>query len=119
MRKPYVVLLASLVWMAVTTGATEPIAKEAEPPPAAETSKHPLLPAQANIAGTVMQTMDVSQYTYLEIDTGAGLVWVCRHSLDQPGAEAVRSQSPAQRFAYDLQGDSHDVPPFGFPYTMD
>ena len=76
MRKPYVVLLAGLVWMAATAGAAEPVAKEAEPPPAAETSKHPLLPAQANIAGTVVQTMDVNQYTYLEIDTGDGLVWV-------------------------------------------
>jgi hypothetical protein len=68
--------LASLIWMAVTAGATEPLAKEAEPPPAAETSGHPPLPAQGNIAGKVMQTMDVSQYTYLEIDTGDGLVWV-------------------------------------------
>ena len=76
MRKPTVVLLASLIWMAVTAGATEPLAKEAEPPPAAETSGHPPLPAQGNIAGKVMQTMDVSQYTYLEIDTGDGLVWV-------------------------------------------
>jgi hypothetical protein len=68
--------LAGLVWMAATAGAAEPVAKEAEPPPAAETPKHPLLPAQANIAGTVAQTMDVNQYTYVQIDTGDGLVWV-------------------------------------------
>jgi hypothetical protein len=62
--------------MTVTTGATEPLAKEAEPPPAAETSGHPTLPAQKNIAGKVTQTMDVSQYTYVEVDTGDGLVWI-------------------------------------------
>ena len=76
MRKPCVVLLAGLVWMAVTAGATEPSAEKVGPPPAAKTSGHPSLPAQGNIAGNVTQTMDVSQYTYVEIDTGEGLVWV-------------------------------------------
>ena len=76
MRKPYVVLLAGLIWMAVTGGATESLAKEVEPPPATKPSGHPPLPAQGNIAGKVTQTMDVTQYTYVEIDTGDGLVWV-------------------------------------------
>ena len=76
MRKPHVVLLAGLIWMAVTAGAAEPIAKEVEPPPAAKTSEHPPSSAQGNIAGKVTQTMDVSQYTYVEIDTGGALVWV-------------------------------------------
>jgi hypothetical protein len=75
-RKPYVVLLAGLVWMAATTGATEPPVEEVGPPPAAKTSEHPSPPARGNIAGNVTQTMDVSQYTYVEIDTGDGLVWV-------------------------------------------
>ena len=76
MRKPYVVLLAGLVWMAVTAGATEPPAEKVGPPSAAKTSEHPFLPAQGNIAGKITQTMDVSQYTYVEIDTGDALVWV-------------------------------------------
>ena len=44
-------------------------------------------------------------------DVGAGMTWVFRHPLDQPGGEAVRSQSLAQRFAYNSQGDAHDTPP--------
>jgi hypothetical protein len=75
--------------MAVIAGATEPLAKEAEPPPAAETSGHPPLPAQGNIAGKVTQTMDVSQYTYVEVDTGDGLVWVAGPVTEVKVGDAV------------------------------
>jgi hypothetical protein len=75
-QKSHVVLLIGLVWMAVITGAAQLFAEEVEPPPAAKTSEHLLSPAQGNIAGKVTQTMDVSQYTYLEVDTGDALVWV-------------------------------------------
>jgi hypothetical protein len=95
-RKPYVVLLAGLVWMAVTAGATEPIAEEVKPPPAAETAEHPPLPAQGSIAGTVTQTMDVSQYTYLEIDTGNGLVWVAGPVTPVKVGDAVEVPSGIQ-----------------------
>jgi len=74
-RKRYWLLLCGLFLMAVAASATEPVAKEADPPPAAEASGHPPLPAQGNITGKVTQTMDVTQYTYVEIDTGDGLVW--------------------------------------------
>jgi hypothetical protein len=75
-RKLSVVLLCGLIWTALTAGATEPVTKEVEPPPATETSGQPPLPAQGNITGKVMQTMDAPQNTYLEIDTGDGLLWV-------------------------------------------
>jgi hypothetical protein len=88
-RKPCVVLLAGLVWMAVTAGATEPPAEEVGPPPAAKTSGHPSLPAQRNIAGNVTQTMDVTQYTYVEIDTGDGLVWVAGPVTEVKVGDAV------------------------------
>jgi hypothetical protein len=68
-------MLIGLVWMAVTATATGPLAKEVEPPPAAKTSEHPPLSVQGNITGKVVQTMDVSQYTYLQIDTGKALAW--------------------------------------------
>ncbi len=76
MRKLHVVLLIGLVSMTVTGGATKILAEEVEPPSAAVTSDHLPSPAQGNIAGKVMQTMDVSQYTYMEIDTGDALIWV-------------------------------------------
>jgi hypothetical protein len=88
-RKPYVVLLAGLAWMAVTAGATEPPAEEVGPPPAAKTSGHPSLPAQGNIAGNVTQTMDVTQYTYVEIDTSDGLVWVAGPVTEVKVGDAV------------------------------
>jgi len=76
MRKFHVVLLAGLVWVTATSGATESLAEEVDPKPALETSESLPLPAQKIIAGTVTQTMDVSQYTYIEVDTGDALVWV-------------------------------------------
>jgi hypothetical protein len=88
LRKTHVVLLAGLVWMAVTAGATEP--------PAAKTSGHPSLPAQGNIAGRVVQTMDVNQYTYMEIDTGNGLVWVAGPVTKVAVGDAVEVPSGIQ-----------------------
>jgi hypothetical protein len=61
--------------MAATTGAMEPLTEGAEPPPAADTAERLPLPTHGKIAGKVTQTMDVPQYTYVEIDTGNGLVW--------------------------------------------
>ncbi len=76
MQKPHVILLTGLVWMVVTTVATEPLAEEAESLPAAKTPEQLLSPAQGIFAGKVTQTMDVSQYTYMEVNTGDVLVWI-------------------------------------------
>jgi hypothetical protein len=72
---PPVVLLTALLWIAATAGATEPAIEKADPAPAPETSEGIPLPPQGKIAGKVTQTMDVSEYTYIEIDTGNGLIW--------------------------------------------
>jgi hypothetical protein len=74
-RKPLVVLLTALLWMAATAGATEPGAKEVDPTPALDTPEIVPPPPQGNIQGKVTQTMDVAQYTYVEVDTGKGLLW--------------------------------------------
>ena len=76
MRKFHIVLSTGLVWMTATFGATGSLAEEVDPKPALETSESLPLPAQKTIAGKVQQTMDVSQYTYVEVDTGDALVWV-------------------------------------------
>jgi hypothetical protein len=88
-RKPHVVLLIGLVWMAVIAGATEPLAEDVEPPPAAAISERLPSPAQGDIAGKVAQTMDVSQYTYIEIDTGDALVWVAGPTTKLKVGDAV------------------------------
>jgi hypothetical protein len=61
--------------MAATAGATEPGAKEVDPTPALDTPEIIPPPPQGSIEGTVTQTMDVAQYTYVEVDTGKGLLW--------------------------------------------
>jgi hypothetical protein len=67
--------LASLIWLAAAAGATEPLAEGVDSAPASEASEGIPLPDHGKIAGKVTQTMDVAQYTYLEIDTGKSLVW--------------------------------------------
>jgi hypothetical protein len=89
MRKFHVVLLVGLVWMAATSGATEPLAEAVDPTPALETPESLPLPTQATIAGTVTQTMDVSQYTYIEVDTGDALVWVAGPATQLKVGDAV------------------------------
>jgi hypothetical protein len=68
--------LVGLIWMMANSGAAEPPAKAVDPAPAPEKAEHPVLAPNATIAGTVTQTMDVSQYTYVEVDTGSGLLWL-------------------------------------------
>lgn len=89
MRKTYKVLLTGLVWMTATTGATEPIAERVAPPPTPETSEGRGLQAQEQIAGTVTQAIDVREYTYVEIDTGDGLVWVAGPVTDVKEGDSV------------------------------
>jgi hypothetical protein len=68
-------LLIALLWMAASAGANEPAAENADPAPALNASEGIPLPPQGKISGKVTQTMDASEYTYIEIDTGNGLVW--------------------------------------------
>jgi len=74
-RKSNVFLLIFLIAIAVTAGATEPAAEKAAPTPAADPSQGIPLPDLGKISGKVTQTMNASGYTYIEVDTGAGLVW--------------------------------------------
>lgn len=75
MRSAHVILLASLICLSATVGAMEPPSNGTGAAPAPDTSERVPLPAHGNIAGKVTQTMDVPQYTYVEVDTGNGLVW--------------------------------------------
>lgn len=76
MRKACIALLTGLIWLAAGAGATEPVAERIETPPAPETSEGPGSQTQGEITGTVTQAIDVRDYTYVEIDTVDGLVWV-------------------------------------------
>jgi hypothetical protein len=85
-RKAYIALLTGLIWLAATAGATEPVAERITTPPAPEASEGPGLQAQGDITGTATQAIDVREYTYVEIDTGDGLVWVAGPVTDvRPG----------------------------------
>jgi hypothetical protein len=74
-RRPLTVLLMTLLWMVAAAGATEPSAEEVDPKPAREAPATASPPTQGSITGKVTQTMDVAQYTYVEVDTGKGLLW--------------------------------------------
>jgi hypothetical protein len=86
-------LLTALLWIAATAGATEPTAEKADPAPALKTSEGIPLPPQGKIAGKVTQTMDVSQYTYIEIDTGNGLVWAAGPVTNVKVGDSVETSS--------------------------
>jgi hypothetical protein len=92
-RKPHVVLLTALLWLAAIAGATEPTVENSDPAPALETSQGIPLPPQGKIAGKVTQTMDVSEYTYIEIDTGSGLVWAAGPVTNVKVGDTVETSS--------------------------
>jgi len=74
-RMTIVLTLTCPAFAAAIAGAVEPLT-EGTPPPAPEAVQHHALQDPGRFAGVVTQTMDVREYTYAEIDTGDGLVWV-------------------------------------------
>jgi hypothetical protein len=88
-RKTYIALLTGLVWLAATAGATEPVAERIATPPVPETSEGPGLQVPGDISGTVTQAIDVREYTYVEINTGDGLVWVAGPVTDVRAGDSV------------------------------
>lgn len=93
MRKPHVVLLTALLWMVAAAGATEPTVEKTDPASAPETSQGIPLPDHGKIAGKVTQTMDASEYTYIEIDTGKGLVWAAGPATKVKVGDSVETSS--------------------------
>ncbi len=93
MRKPDVVLLSALIWIAAIAGATEPTAEKTDPAPAPETSQGIPLPDRGKIAGKVTQTMNASEYTYIEVDTGNGLVWAAGPATNVKVGDSVETSS--------------------------
>jgi hypothetical protein len=67
--KKYVLLLPLLILAAAGCGNSS---KEASPPPAAKT---PAPVAAAEITGTVAETMNAANYTYVLLDTGKEKIW--------------------------------------------
>jgi len=67
--------LISLIWIAAEVGVVAPSTLAAEPSPAPDISERAPIAKHGAIVGKVTQTMDVPQYTYVEIDTGKGLIW--------------------------------------------
>jgi hypothetical protein len=86
-------LLCALIWIAATVGAAEPAAEKSAPTPALDTSQGVPLPDLGKIAGKVTQTMDASEYTYIEIDTGNGLVWAAGPATKVKVGDTVETSS--------------------------
>jgi hypothetical protein len=90
---PHVVLLTALLWMAASAGADEPVVENTDSASAPETSEGIPLPPQGKIAGKVTQTMDASEYTYIEIDTGNGLIWAAGPATKVKVGDTVETSS--------------------------
>ena len=93
MRKHHAIFLTALLWMVATAGANEPAVENTKAASAPETSEGIPLPPQGKISGKVTQTMDVSEYTYIEIDTGNGLVWAAGPATKVKVGDTVETSS--------------------------
>lgn len=86
MRRIRITLLAAAV--ALATSAT--LAQAAGDEPAA----HPSDPGSHPVAGTVVSTRNVSNYTYVELDTGEGIVWAAGPTTDVKEGDLVFVYDP-------------------------
>lgn len=89
--------------------AAVPAASHAPAPAAASASPNPRPPAAQNVTGTVLETMDASNYTYVRVKTDSGELWAAASrfksavgdtvivSLDQP-MENFHSQALKRDF---------------------
>ena len=89
MTKIRIAVLATLV--ALATSAT--LAQAAGDDPAAPPPQ-PTDPARRAVAGTVVSTMDVTNYTYVEIDTGEGIVWAAGPTTELKEGDLVFVRDP-------------------------
>ena len=89
MRKIRIAALAALV--ALATSAT--LAQAAGDDPAAPPLQ-PIDPASRAVAGTVVSTMNVTNYTYVEIDTGEGIVWAAGPTTELKEGDLVFVRDP-------------------------
>ena len=96
MRSLGVVLWIALFWVAAIAGAVEPVAETTKPSPAVDAPKRFIPAASGVIAGKVTQTMDVPQYTYVEIETGEGLVWVAGPVTEVKVGDSVEAPNGIQ-----------------------
>ncbi len=76
MRRTSIVPLLGLLATTVIAGSNEPVPGGGVPPRAPELDRRGADPSRGEVVGTVTQTMDVSYYTYVEIDTGRERIWV-------------------------------------------
>jgi len=92
-RQPAEFLLIVLISIAAAAGATEPAADQSAPAPARDASEGVPLPDLGKIAGKVTQTMNASEYTYIEVDTGKGLVWAAGPATKVQVGDTVETSS--------------------------
>jgi hypothetical protein len=74
-RASIVLLLGSLATAAIASHYA-PVPGGPPPPRAPEPARRGADPSRGEVVGIVTETIDVSYYTYVEIDTGRGRIWV-------------------------------------------
>jgi NAD(P)-dependent dehydrogenase (short-subunit alcohol dehydrogenase family) len=124
-RKIRIAALAALVALATNV----PLAQAAGDDPATPPSQ-PVDPESRAVAGTVVSTMNVNNYTYVEIDTGGGIVWAAGPTTELKEGDLVFVRDPGpmrdfystsldRRFDLIYFGSSFQVHGRGYTAPMD
>jgi hypothetical protein len=94
-RNTRIAILAALVALAMNVIPAQAPGEEPLAPPPQQ-----MVPGGSAVAGTVVSTMDVSNYTYVEIDTGKGIVWAAAPTTEVKEGDMVfvRDASPMPDF---------------------
>jgi len=114
-RKIRTAVLAALV--ALATSAT---LAQAAGDDAATAPSQPADPESRAVAGTVVSTMNVSNYTYVEIDTGEGIVWAAGPitEITEGDLVFVHDPGPMRNFHSTSLNRSFDLIYFGSSFQV-
>jgi hypothetical protein len=124
-RKIRIAALAALVVLATSFTLAQAAEDDLAAPPSQATG-----PGSRAVAGTVVSTMNVNNYTYAEIDTGEGIVWAAGPTTELAVGDLVYVNDPGpmrdfysttldRRFELIYFGSSFQVHGRGFTTSPD
>ena len=115
MRKIRTAMLAALVALATSVTLAQAAGDDPATPPS-----QPVDPESRAVAGTVVSTMNVSNYTYVEIDTGEGIVWAAGPTTELTEGDLVfvRDPGPMRNFHSASLNRSFDLIYFGSAFQV-
>jgi hypothetical protein len=108
-------MLAALVTLATSATLAQAAGDDPATPPSQPTD-----PESRAVAGTVVSTMNVSNYTYVEIDTGEGIVWAAGPTTELTEGDLVfvHDPGPMRNFHSTSLNRSFDLIYFGSSFQV-